>query len=112
MTTALQICQLQYDNALPDDNDAELAFYNYHATRLLCGEDARGVLWADFALAASEQVCGEDDNEFPLLQILLALRNAEPEKAAQLYLSHFDRVICECAERMVRHAKVTDDESD
>jgi hypothetical protein len=110
MNAPLYCSQLQYDNALPEDNDAELAYYDYHAERLLCEEDARGVDWEVFAQAASEAVIDADGSGFLLLLILLALRNGDPATAQNLYTRHFDRVICGCAARLVRQVKVPADE--
>ena len=96
--------QFNHDMAEPEPDLSHLD--DQHAAEqaalLLQGEHCAGIEWKDFALAATENVCCEDDNEFALIQILLALRNNKPELAQLIYQRRFDSFVADTAEGMVR----------
>jgi len=101
---ALQQCQWRYDNAEPDNNDAEQDYIDGQASLLLTGNSISGVEWSEFGQVASENLADADGDQHHTLQIMLALRDGKFEKARSLYLQHFDAVVCECAESCVRNA--------
>lgn len=102
---SLHARQFNYDMAEPDPDFSHLddQYVEDQAERLIDGENSANIAWKDFALVATENVCCEDDNEFALIQILLALRANKLELAQQIYQRRFDSVVVESAQGMVRH---------
>lgn len=100
---ALASGQAAWDNALPPEDDGERDYVDGQSWYLLTGNDAEGVSQQDFVSAVAEHVADADDDNI-VARILIALRGGCCEYAATLCDKHFDQLMCDTAEELVRKA--------
>lgn len=100
---ALASGQAAWDNALPPEDDGEWEYVDDQAGYLLSGSDAYSVSQQDFVSAVAEIVADADDDNV-VVSILIALRNGRRDYAEILCDKHFDQLMCDTAEELVRKA--------
>lgn len=100
MNNSLAKAQRAYDNQLPEEDDGRQDFIDEQAELLLNADDARDVDFFAFAGAAHDAIADADDNEYAVVQIILAVRRGDHELAEKLAM-RFEDVIVKAAEKIV-----------
>lgn len=85
--------QRAYDNMLPPEDDGREDFIDEQVELLLEADDARDVEFFDFVESASDAIANADDNEFAVVQLILAVRRGDFTLAEKLALRFEDALI-------------------
>ncbi len=110
-SAALQAAQFKWDNALPAEDDGRCAYLEAQVSLLLAGQDAelvpfctpRSAARPGYAAIAMESVLDADDDNHPLLQVLLAALRGD-HAAAQKLAEHFEPQLINAATRLIERS--------